>query len=74
MSELKQYDFKVEGMSCGHCVRAIEKAVGQLPGVHKVNVDLTAKAVTVWVDGEGPDAKAIAAIVEDAGYQVVSGV
>jgi copper chaperone CopZ len=33
----------VDGMSCDHCVRAITKAVGALPGVSHVAVDLNAK-------------------------------
>ncbi len=33
----------VEGMSCQHCVKAITKAVGGLPGVAGVSVDLAAK-------------------------------
>ena len=32
--------FKVEGMSCGHCAKAIAEAVEALPGVANVAVDL----------------------------------
>ncbi len=30
----------VEGMSCGHCVKAVEDSVGKLSGVKEVKVHL----------------------------------
>ena len=30
----------VSGMSCGHCKAAVEKAVGALPGVSKVEANV----------------------------------
>lgn len=59
---------EVQGMSCGHCVASITSAVEPLPGVTGVEVDL--KAGTVRVDGE-PERAAVAAAIEDAGYDVV---
>jgi len=60
---------KVQGMSCGHCVASITTAVTALPGVTGVDVDLTAGAVRV--DGT-PDAAAVTAAIEDAGYDVAA--
>jgi copper chaperone len=61
----------VEGMSCGHCVAAVQAELGRLPGVERVEVDLATGAVTV--ESVAPvDAAAVAAAVEEAGYQVVS--
>jgi copper chaperone len=31
---------KVQGMSCAHCVNAVESSVGELQGVSSVKVDL----------------------------------
>lgn len=59
---------EVQGMSCGHCVASITSAVEPLAGVTGIEVDL--KAGTVRVDGE-PDRAAVAAAIEDAGYDVV---
>lgn len=59
---------EVQGMSCGHCVSSITSAVEPLPGVTGVEVDL--EAGTVRVDGEA-DRTAVAAAIEDAGYDVV---
>ena len=60
---------KVQGMSCGHCVASITSAVTALPGVTGVDVDLAAGAVRV--DGT-PDAAAVTAAIEDAGYDVAA--
>ncbi len=37
-------------ISCGHCVMAIKRAVGQLEGVASVDGDPTSKTVTVSYD------------------------
>ncbi|QLF69856.1 heavy-metal-associated domain-containing protein [Peteryoungia desertarenae] len=55
--------FKVEDMSCGHCEKAITKALAEaMPGA-PVTIDLAARKVEVT----GDRAKAEAAIRE-AGY------
>lgn len=33
----------VNGMTCGHCVKAVETSVGALAGVQEVKVDLAEK-------------------------------
>ncbi len=61
---------KVEGMSCGHCVAAIEKALKQV-GVNKVNVDLQNKSVQVEFDNSKITTDAIKEAIEDQGYDVL---
>jgi copper chaperone CopZ len=39
--------FKVPNISCGHCVRAIQNEVGELPGVKTVVAAQDTKMVTV---------------------------
>ncbi len=39
--------FKVQGMSCGHCVRAISEAVQALDASARVEVDLAAGEVRI---------------------------
>ena len=39
--------FSVEGMTCGHCVRAVTQAVQSKDPAASVNVDLKAKEVGV---------------------------
>ena len=31
---------KIKGMSCQHCVGAVTKALGEIPGISDVKVDL----------------------------------
>lgn len=59
----------VEGMSCGHCKKAVEDAVGELAGVEKVSVDLETKKVEV--EGSDLNEEKIKKTIEDAGYEVV---
>lgn len=62
---------KVDGMSCEHCVRAITNAVGALPGVEQVSVDLKAKTVTFNYDPVQSTLDQIKSEIEDQGYDVV---
>lgn len=61
---------KVDGMSCEHCVKAITKAVGALPGVGGVSVDLKAKTVIVEYDPAQSPLDRIKFEIEDQGYDV----
>lgn len=60
---------KVEGMTCGHCVSAVEKAVGSAGAVGKV--DLANKKVSVEFDEAKVTIEAVKAAIEDQGYDVV---
>ena len=59
----------VEGMTCGHCVNAVQSEVGKLDGVTDVSVDLTSGQVTIVADNE-PDAGSVREAVEEAGFEV----
>lgn len=63
---------KVEGMSCEHCVKAVKSAVGALPGVDGVSVDLKAKTVTVEYDPAQCKPESIKTEIEDQGYDVIA--
>ncbi len=63
------YEFKVEGMSCNHCVQAITKSLTKLDSRAKVSVDLATQLVTV---DSVEDSKTLATEIEEAGYTVVS--
>lgn len=58
----------VGGMSCGGCVLSVEKAIGRVPGVKVVRVDLARGRAEV--EGDDLDGERIRAAVEDAGYEV----
>jgi len=59
--------FSVEGMSCGHCVAAVTRAVQQVDAAASVQVDLSKQ--TVAVTG-GASTDAVKAAIEQAGYPV----
>ncbi|MTV48926.1 copper chaperone CopZ [Heliobacillus mobilis] len=63
---------KVEGMSCGHCKAAVEKALNNLTGVSKAEVNLAAKEVAISFDGTQTSVDVIKEAIEDAGYDVIS--
>ena len=61
------HEFKVEGMTCGHCERAVQDAVQQLDPQASVQIDRAANHVQV--QSTHPRAALAAAIAEE-GYQV----
>jgi copper chaperone len=61
----------VAGMTCGHCVAAVEAEVGKLAGVVRVDVDLASGRMTIESAGTVTD-EALAAAVDEAGYEVAS--
>ncbi|MFD7321985.1 cation transporter [Streptomyces sp. NPDC059875] len=61
--------YAVSGMTCGHCKTAITTSVAALDGVISVDVDVAGGLVTVTTGG-APDDAAIAAAVDDAGYEL----
>lgn len=66
-----QSTYRVEGMTCGHCVSAVEQEVGALAGVTAVTVDLETGSLVVDSSGD-LDRAEIAAAVDEAGYTLVS--
>lgn len=60
----------IEGMTCGHCVAHVEKALKSLPGAEGVKVDL--KKNQAEVKAISADDEAIKAAVADAGYAVTA--
>ncbi len=69
---MEKTTLKVDGMSCEHCVKAVTGAVGALPGVTKVAVDLAAKTVTVEYDPGKTTLDSINAEIEEQGYDVIA--
>lgn len=59
--------FKVSGMTCGHCVAAVTRAVQEVPGAGAVSVDLPRGEVSVAGD---VDPAAVRAAIEEEGYAV----
>ena len=65
---MEQTTLRIDGMSCGHCVARVEKALARVEGVHVDQVEIGSARVT-W----SPDRVSLQRIreaVEDAGYEV----
>lgn len=58
-------ELNISGMSCGHCVKAVEGALKSVPGVEDVRVDLAGGKATV--QGSAEEGALIAAVAEE-GY------
>lgn len=63
--------FDVTGMTCSACSAAVERAVSNVAGVHKVEVNLLANSMQVEFD-ESVNSMAIEKAVENAGYHAKS--
>ncbi|MBI2323308.1 MAG: heavy-metal-associated domain-containing protein [Chloroflexi bacterium] len=59
-------------ISCGHCVAAIKRAVGKLPGVANVDGDPATKRVTVSYDASAVSLEQISSAMAEEGYPVAS--
>ena len=61
--------FKVTGMSCGHCERAVTNALVRLDPQAKVSIDRSTKEVKV--SSQQPRSE-LAQAVEEEGYSVAA--
>lgn len=64
-----QYQFEVQGMTCGHCERAVTNAIQQLDPQAQVRIDRAQNRVDV--DSSQPR-EALAAAIAEEGYQVAA--
>ena len=65
---MQRLDFTVTGMTCAACQANVEKALGAVNGVDKVEVDLENAKATVYTSCDGIESELIAA-VKNAGYE-----
>ncbi|MBA2675463.1 cation transporter [Ramlibacter sp.] len=61
--------FDVQGMTCGHCARAVTQAVKTLDAAAEVKVDLAGGKVEV--QSQQPR-EALARAIEEEGYRVAA--
>ena len=57
----------IDGMSCGHCVGAVEGALSGLPGQQGLTVSVGAAELEL---PDGTDVGGLSAMVEDLGFTV----
>ena len=70
MSDRNELTFTVEGMTCDHCARTIDAAVGRVPGVVEVSTSHEAGSSRVVTEGS-VDATSVAGAIEAGGFRVV---
>jgi copper chaperone len=61
---------KVNGMTCGGCVRSVKNVLEGIQGVSRAEVSLEKAQATVSYDPAQADVKRMKEAVTDAGYQV----
>jgi copper chaperone CopZ len=64
---MKDLTLHIEGMSCGHCLNAVNRALGSLPGVQVDSVQMGRAAL--HYDETKTSPAAIAGAVGEAGYR-----
>jgi copper chaperone len=64
--ELNEQIYQVDGMTCEHCVAAVEQEVRAIDGAEEVTVDLDTGRLSVR--GRDVGAADVRAAVEEAGY------
>lgn len=62
-----EHQFKVEGMTCGHCERAVQQALQAVDAQAQVSIDRANQKVTVVSQS---DAAALMAAIQEEGYTV----
>jgi copper chaperone len=60
---------KIEGMTCGGCVRSVSNVLKALPGVADAQVSLENREARVTFDPAMVDMSRLKGAVEDAGYR-----
>ena len=65
---MAQRTVSVPNISCGHCVKTIEREVAELPGVETISADAAGRTVTVgWDDGR-TNWEAVEALLTEINY------
>jgi copper chaperone len=64
---MNQIVYAVPDMSCQHCVNVVSEELTQVPGVERVDVDLSSKQVVVY--GIELDDHWLRTAIADAGYE-----
>lgn len=67
---MTQTTYAVTGMTCGHCAGSVREELGELPGVHRIDVDLGSGNVQVTSES-ALDSGQVEQAIRTAGYQLV---
>jgi copper chaperone CopZ len=67
---MRQVTLHIEGMSCGHCLNAVNRALASVPGVEIDSVEIG--RATVRYDEQQVTPAKLEAAVADAGYRTTA--
>ena len=67
---MPQLTLRITGMSCGHCLHAVNEALAALPGVHLESLRMG--RAEVQYDAQVTSPLAIEAAIAEAGYNASS--
>lgn len=76
MKDENTVDYRVLGMTCGHCAAAVASEISNLSGVRDVAVDVVdggTSTVTVVSDAPLPETDIAAALQEAGDYRLAGG-
>jgi copper chaperone len=73
MASVQDIVLSVPDVSCEHCVKAINGALGPLPGVEAVATDIPTKKVHLRYDSEQLSMEQVEEALDDVGYTVAKG-
>ncbi len=68
--QTQETTLSVPEISCEHCVRTIDEALGSLPGVERVVTDIPTRTVQLRYDPSQVSMETIEAKLDDVGYTV----
>jgi copper chaperone CopZ len=63
------HNLAVRGMTCGSCVRSVERKLMGVPGVTKTSVSLEAASATVEYDTDRVKPEMLAKAVRELGFE-----
>lgn len=67
MGGMSTKEYKVTGMTCGHCEMSVQEEISEISGVTSVKADHTTGTVTVEGDF---DESQIAPAIDEAGFKL----
>jgi len=70
MAAIQETVLSVPDVSCEHCVKTIDGALGALPGVESVATDIPSKTVALRYDPAQVSLEQIEETLDDAGYTI----
>ncbi len=70
MATTQETTLSVPDISCEHCVKTINGALGALPGIETVNTDIPTKSVQLRYDPAQVSMEQIEETLDDAGYTI----